>query len=327
MSQIHEQADKRHDFVFLFDVRNGNPNGDPDNDNLPRTDAETGHGVVTDVCLKRKIRDYVDIVRRGDERYNIYIRKGDIAALNTKHENAYTTIGLKAGGKKPKREEQTVAEMNMRRTYFDIRSFGAVMTTGINAGQVRGPLQLTFSRSVDPVFAHDITITRVAVTKQEDMAYVEADDEGKQKSKQSEMGRKALIPYGLFVGHGFYNPFLRERHWPAGMDRPKGVSEEDVERLRAEHSFTDDDLSLFWEAMQNMFDFDRSASRGWMELRGLYVFTHDRPTGNAHAHKLFEHVKPCLKDGVDLPRSFDDYDPGVVEDGLPEGVTLTRLVG
>lgn len=320
----HQKLDprKRHEFVVLFDVKNGNPNGDPDNDNLPRTDPETGHGIVTDVCLKRKIRDYVEIVKEGQPRYAIYIRKSDMVALNEKHQKAYDELKLKSSGTKQKVEEARLAEFYMRGTYYDVRSFGAVMTTGVNCGQVRGPLQLTFSRSVDPVYAHDITITRVAVTKPEDMV-VSAED-SKKKSKQTEMGRKALVPYGLYMGYCFYNPFLGEPRLP---DKSKALLGDDLFQQKLEKNawFSEEDMDLFCEALCNMFEFDRSASRGVMGIRRIYVFSHDGKAGNAHANLLFERIKPRLQDGVEIPRDFSEYTVEADDHDLPPGVELTRL--
>jgi len=288
-NQIHINSDRRHDFVILFDVQDGNPNGDPDNDNLPRTDPETGQGIVTDVCLKRKVRDYVTVIKGGSDRFRIYVQKADVA-LNTKHAEAYKALDLKESKKKPNFD----AQKWMCQNFYDIRCFGAVMSTGDhNCGQVRGPLQMTFARSFDRVFSHDITITRVGITTEKD-----------REIKETEMGRKALVPYGLYMGHGFFNPMLA-----------KGTG------------LSDEDLALFWEALENMFELDRSASRGLMALRGLYIFSHERPTGNAPAHKLFEGVAVKLKEDISVPRRFDDYDVTVDKSVIPDGVTLTQLVG
>jgi CRISPR-associated protein Csd2 len=301
MSSKYTDSTKRHDFVWLFDVTDGNPNGDPDNDNLPRTDPETGQGLVTDVCLKRKVRDYVSMSKNGDEGYRIYVQKND-TALNSKHEEAYAASGKKSTGTKQKRDDVLDVQKWMCEKFYDIRTFGAVMTTGVNCGQVRGPVQMTFSRSIDRVFAYDLSITRVAVTKPEDALVAVGEDE-KGKGKQTEMGLKALLPYGLYLGHGFFNPLLA-----------KGSG------------FNDADLTLFWEAMQGMFDLDRSASRGWMELRGLYIFSHDKPTGNAPAHVLFDRIRAVKKESVESPRKFADYDVSVAEGALSEGITLEKLV-
>lgn len=299
MSQeILNDVNRRHDFVILFDVMDGNPNGDPDAGNLPRVDPETMQGLVTDVCLKRKVRNYVDQNKGGEERNKIYVEHHGI--LNDQHQRAYTALGLKSKGSKESRDTVEKARRWMCDNFFDIRLFGAVMTTGVNCGQVRGPVQLTFARSVDAVVPLDVSITRVAVTKPEDAVTSEEGEGG----KQTEMGRKALVPYGLYRGHGFFNPAL-------GKDT--GV--------------TGDDLTLFWKALQEMWDIDRSASRGLMALRGLYVFSHESDKGNAPAHKLFDTVSLKRRDGVAAPRAFTDYEVKVDDAGLPAGVTLTRVVG
>ncbi len=364
---------KKHDFLLVFEVTDGNPNGDPDAGNLPRTDPETMEGLVTDVALKRKVRNFVATVA-DDEEYrdrrealNIYVEhKG--AALNAQHRKAYRAkeiptsepgrekiedevlieyfarvqpegftlteptdgseayelvysgelskgdlsavldmigdenpqakkfaekVSKKAKEIKPSRQQVEDARQWMCEHFFDIRMFGAVMTTGVNAGQVRGPLQLTFSRSVDPIIPQDLAITRVAVTREEE-----------QDQKETEIGRKTLIPYGLYVGRGFFSP-----------------------HLAAQTGVTAEDLELFWDALIYMWDLDRSASRGTMSLRGLYVFTHEKKYGNAPVHELFERVRPSLKDGVTSPRRFSDYTVEVDETDMPEGVMLTRLLG
>ncbi len=295
---------RRHDFVLLFDVADGNPNGDPDAGNLPRVDPETMQGLVTDVAIKRKVRDWVDLARGDEGRFKIYIQSGS-EALNAKHRRAYVDLGITSTGAKQSRDEVDRARAWMCENFFDIRVFGAVMTTGVNCGQVRGPVQLTFARSIDPVVPLDLSITRVAVTREEDARVVVSesgsDAEG---GKQTEMGRKALVPYGLYRAHGFFNPHFAQR---------TGVTEED--------------LGLFWQALQQMWDVDRSSSRGLMACRGLYVFTHENPLGNAPAHALFERIHvPPLGSGA-APRSFRDYRVEIDEAGLPEGITLTRLVG
>ncbi|MGV3721867.1 MAG: type I-C CRISPR-associated protein Cas7/Csd2 [Actinomycetota bacterium] len=297
---------RRHDFLFLFEVTDGNPNGDPDAGNMPRVDPETMQGLVTDVCLKRKIRNYAELTagNGGDrEGMAIYVQDKGIA-LNTLHERAYAAEGIKTTGSKQNASDVAKVRDRMCRTYFDIRMFGAVMTTGVNCGQVRGPVQLTFSRSVDPITPMDVAITRVAVTKAQDTEVLTTDEDGEGRGgKRTEMGRKALLPYGLYVGHGFFS---------AAFAAQTGVSGED--------------LSLLWDALQNMWDQDRSASRGMMACRGLYVFTHDSALGNAPAHTLFDRVEVKRNEGVDAPRSFKDYSVSV-DEALPAGVTLTRLVG
>lgn len=294
---------RRHDFVMLFDVQDGNPNGDPDAGNLPRVDPETMQGLVTDVALKRKVRDYVDIKRGGDSRYKIYVQSGE--ALITKHKRAYEALQIKSTGVKQNRTDVEQVRAWMCQNFFDIRMFGAVMTVGVNAGQVRGPLQLTFARSFDQIIPLDLSITRVAVTREEDAEVVvaEGDTEGK-GGKQSEMGRKAIVPYGLYRVYGFFN---------ASLAQQTGVTEED--------------LALFWEALSAMWDTDRSASRGFMACRGLYVFTHDSALGNAPAHRLFEQIEVSRDSNV--PRSFRDYSVAAPAEGpltqFP-GVTFEQLV-
>ena len=278
---------KRHEFVLLFDVSMGNPNGDPDAGNMPRVDPETMHGIVTDVAIKRKVRDYVQLTRSS----TIFIQSK--TALNTLIEQAGDAKGVK--------ESKTANDdvrLEMCRRYYDIRMFGAVLSTGkLNAGQVRGPLQVTFARSLDPVLPLEVSITRQARTTQERM-----------ETGTTEMGRKPLVPYGLYRAHGYFNPFLAQQ---------TGVSS--------------DDLDALWTALQKLFDFDRSAARGEMAVRGLWVFTHDNEKGNAPAHKLFELIKTPSIGGS--PRSFQDYEtkitmpePGPLDTyGFP-GVTLIRLV-
>lgn len=286
-------AANRHEFVMLFDVTNGNPNGDPDAGNLPRVDPETGLGIVTDVALKRKIRNYVDALRGNEGRFKIYIQQG--AILNNQHGRAYTALG-----KDPKKAIQTdilAAKKWMCDNFFDVRTFGAVMSTEVNAGQVRGPVQLTFARSVDPILGLDAAITRMALTKPDPKQ--DASDE---TARSGTMGRKAYIPYGLYVVHGFYVPTFAK-----------------------DTGFSDEDLALIWQALENMWDLDRSASRGMTACRGLYVFSHSSPLGNAPAHKLLNRVTVKRKPEVSVARQFDDYDVTVNADSLPEGVTLTRL--
>ncbi|MFQ3588509.1 MAG: type I-C CRISPR-associated protein Cas7/Csd2 [Fimbriimonadaceae bacterium] len=294
---------KRYDFLLLFDVTDGNPNGDPDAGNLPRIDPETMQGIVTDVCLKRKIRNYVDIVKSPDaanldlaeetgKGFGIFVRDSGIA-LNAKiaagAEGAAKMAGKEAA--KDKKKENRAGRQELCRRYWDVRTFGGVLSTGdYNCGQVRGPVQLTFSRSVDPIIPGDVSITRVAITK-----------EG--ENKESEMGRKASVPYGLYVGKGFFSPmFARDTGFDAA------------------------DLALFWQAVADMFENDRSAARGDMRLRQVFVFRHENPLGNAHAGKLFDRVKLARKPGVEAPRKFDDYELTVDENNLPEGVTLIRLL-
>jgi CRISPR-associated protein Csd2 len=292
----------RHDFVLLFDITDGNPNGDPDGGNLPRTDPETMQGLVTDVCLKRKIRNYVDIICGESETTKIYIQDKGIA-LNDMNARAYKAKNLKSTGTKQKREEVNQVREWMCQNFYDIRIFGAVMSTGVNCGQVRGPIQLTFSRSIDPVMPLSVTITRIAITDPKDAEISIGEDQKTSGGKTSTMGDKKLIPYGLYMGYGFYSP-----------------------HLAAQTGVTTEDLKLFWDALMNMWDLDRSASRGLMALRGLHIFSHENKLGNAPAHVLFDRIKPSLNLSVNVPRKFTDYTVTIQEDNLPNGVTLTSLV-
>lgn len=303
MTSVHLDTNRRHDFVLLFDVTDGNPNGDPDAGNLPRVDPETMQGLVTDVSLKRKVRDWIDVARGDEGRFKIYVQSGG-DALNGIHRRAYDALGLKSTGAKQAKNDVDMAREWMCLNFYDIRMFGAVMTTGVNCGQVRGPLQLTFARSVDPVVPLDVSITRVAVTREEDAKIVVAEG-GTEGSggKQTEMGRKSLVPYGLYRAHGFFNPHFAQRT-----------------------NVTEEDLQLFWQALQQMWDLDRSASRGMLACRGLYVFSHESSLGNAPAHELFERVQIERNGDVVAPRSFRDYFV-TVDEVTPEGVTLTTLVG
>lgn len=300
----HLDAARRHDIVLLFDVTDGNPNGDPDAGNLPRIDPETSQGLVSDVAIKRKIRNFVDDTRGSEDRNKIYVQDKGIS-LNELHQRAYTAEGIKSTGTKQKREDVDKARRWMCANFFDIRTFGAVMSTGVNAGQVRGPVQVTFSRSVDPIVPLDLSITRVAITKEDDAKVVVSEDGTKgEGGKTTEMGRKALVPYGLYRANIFISP-----------------------QQAKDTGFDNDDLALLWDALQRMWDFDRSASRGMMACRGLYVFSHENPYGNAPAHKLVERVKIDRKRDVIAPRAFDDYDVNVNDRDLPEGITLTILEG
>lgn len=367
---IHTDPAKRHEFVLLFDVTNGNPNGDPDAGNLPRVDPETMHGLVTDVAIKRKIRNYVALTKQKDGQaepgYGIFIqsktalntlyfkalRKSGVEAPNVKvPENeillewlsqlnvddvefdtdegvlTYTAEAkkekdildaLKGGGNidqeiekllkplakqladminiKPKitQKKRDETKLILCHDYYDIRMFGAVLTAGTNAGQVRGPLQMTFAQSIDPIFPMDLTITRIAITKESD-----------KKRKQTEMARKPIVPYGLYRAHGFYSPFL------ACQAGDKLVNEEDMNTL--------------WESLEHLFDFDHSAARGEMNVRGLYVFTHENPKGNAPAHKLFDMVKnPKLGKPA---REFVEYEVTIPKQAdMPKGITFTPIV-
>lgn len=286
----------RYDFVLLFDVKDGNPNGDPDAGNLPRLDAETGHGLVTDVSLKRKVRNFVGMAKGEQPPYEIYVKEK--AVLNNQHKRAYVGIGredLLAGDDKKRKGGDAVDDARkwMCRNFFDVRTFGAVMSTGINCGQVRGPVQITFARSIAPVIAQEHSITRMAVA-------TEAEAE-KQEGDNRTMGRKYTVPYGLYMAHGFVSSFLAKQT-----------------------GFSEDDLELLWQALSQMFEHDRSAARGEMTTRGLYVFKHDSELGNAPAHALFERVQPKLKEGVSVPRSFSDYDVAIQDSDMPAGVKLLR---
>lgn len=287
----------RCEFVFLFDVQDGNPNGDPDAGNLPRVDPETGEGLVTDVCIKRKVRNYVGL-RHGEEPpYEIYVKER--AVLNSQHERAYNEAGLKPEPKKLPKDAQKARQITrfMCDNFYDIRTFGAVMATGVNAGQVRGPVQITFGRSVGPVVSLEHSITRMAVTTQ-----AEADS---QQGDNRTMGRKHTVPYGLYRAHGFVSAHLAQQT-----------------------GFGGEDLELLWESLIGMWDHDRSAARGQMATRGLYVFRHDSALGRAPAHTLFDRVtveRPAEAGAP--PRRFSDFRVAVDEVGLPDGVTLQRLVG
>ena len=288
----------RYEFVVFFDVENGNPNGDPDAGNMPRIDPETGYGLVTDVCLKRKIRNYVETVKEGEPGYRIYIKDG--VPLNRSDIEACEYVGVKADKlKEAKKKDENLDEKIrnfMCENFFDIRTFGAVMTTfvkgALNCGQVRGPVQLGFARSVDPIVPQEVTITRVAIT-------TEADAE----KKGTEMGRKYIVPYGLYRVEGYISANL----------------------ARKTTGFSEDDLELLWQAILNMFELDRSAARGKMAVRQLIVFRHDSELGSAPAWKLFELVKAEKNPGVVAPRAYSDYTLSVDEENLPDGVTCTRM--
>ena len=277
----------RYEFVLLFDVKDGNPNGDPDAGNLPRIDPETAQGLVTDVCLKRKIRNYVGLKHNEQPPYEIYVKEK--AVLNRQHERAYKALGLEPEKKKLPKDEEQARKITkwMCQNFFDIRAFGAVMSTEVNAGQVRGPVQLTFGRSIDPIFTAEHSITRMAVTNEADL------------EKERTMGRKFTVPYALYRVHGYVSAPLAEQ---------TGFSEEDLE--------------LLWEALMNMFDHDRSAAKGEMTSRKLIVFRHDSKLGNAPANKLFDLVKVERKDNTCPPRAFEDYRVIIEASELPENVEL-----
>ncbi len=278
----------RYEFVLLFDVENGNPNGDPDAGNMPRIDPETGHGLVTDVCLKRKIRNHVALAKESATGFKIYIQEK--AVLNRTNEEAYLAYDLKSEAKKlPKNIEDAQKVTGwMCTNFYDIRTFGAVMTTEVNCGQVRGPVQLAFAKSVEPIIPQEVSITRMAVTNEKDL------------EKERTMGRKHIVPYGLYVAHGFVSAPLAEKT-----------------------GFSDDDLNLLWDALMNMFEHDRSAARGLMSSRKLIVFKHDNKLGNAPAHKLFELVQVRRAQNSSGPaRSFADYT--VTVGPAPAGVEIIK---
>lgn len=324
-TSIYCDPTRRHDFAFLFDVTNGNPNGDPDAGNLPRIDPETMRGLVTDVCIKRKVRDWVDMTHGTEEHLEIYVQNKGIA-LNALHQRAHQAVfgttpsengqsgqdpletkdvqhpkRTKGGeqGKDTQVDESKAARQNPRRAwmcqqFYDVRTFGAVLSTGdYPAGQVRGPIQLTFAQSIDPIIPLDISITRVAV----------AEIDPKKKTT-STMGRKAFVPYGLYLGYGFFVPHFAQQT-----------------------GFSTEDLELFWTALQSIWDIDRSASRGMLALRGLYIFSHSNVLGNAPAHSLFERIHVRLANDVQVPRRITDYVITVNDTALPDGVILTQLAG
>lgn len=293
-----ESIKNRYEFVILFDVENGNPNGDPDAGNMPRTDPETGYGLVTDACLKRKIRNYVEALKEDAPGYRIYVK--DNVPLNRSDREACDYVGvdpekLKELKKKDEHLDEKLRDF-MCSNFFDIRTFGAVMTTftkgALNCGRVCGPVQIGFARSIDPVTPQEVTITRIAITK-------EADAE----NKNTEMGRKYIVPYGLYRAEGFISANL----------------------ARKTTGFSESDLELLWQAILNMFELDRSAARGKMAVRELIVFRHDSELGNAPAHKLFDLIQVQRKDDVIYPRAYSDYTVSVDLDKLPKGVQCIRM--
>ena len=282
-----EPIKNRYEFTVIFDVENGNPNGDPDAGNMPRIDPETSAGLVTDVCLKRKIRNFVEIFKEDEPYYNILVKPDK--ALNTKFTEAYEAIGEKTGQKGKNPEAVRAARDYICQNYFDVRTFGAVMSTGNDpCGIVRGPVQISFAKSVDPIFTQDITITRQARTT-----------EDKRDTGETEMGRKSIVPYGLYRADGYVSAMLAQKLT----------------------KFSEEDLELLWNAIINMFEHDRSAARGKMCVRKLYVFKHDSVLGNAPANVLFDKIVISKKDGVEVPRSFNDYEI-TVDKNMPEGVEL-----
>ena len=290
MNNNYENAiPNRYEFVLLYDVENGNPNGDPDAGNLPRLDPETGHGIVTDVCIKRKIRNCVELLQSGKKGFDIYVRQNAVLTRQDK-------CGLDAANEEKDKEKRSLKFREaMCQTFFDIRTFGAVMTTAASdksllnvAGQVRGPVQLAFGKSVEPIVPRDVTITRMAAATE------------KEGTSNMTMGNKSIVPYGLYRQEGYISANL----------------------ARSVTGFSESDLEIFWEAVIRMFDDDRSAARGKMALRELIVFKHDSPLGNAPAHKLFNRVKVSRKEGVAVPRSYSDYVVTINDGNLPDGVTV-----
>lgn len=296
---MSEVIKNRYEFMILFDVENGNPNGDPDAGNLPRIDPESGYGLVTDVCLKRKIRNYIQTVKEEQEGYKIYIKED--VPLNRSDNEAYKYLGIDEKTAKEAKKNDPDIDKKIRdfmcRNFYDIRTFGAVMTTfvkaALNCGQVRGPVQLGFARSVDPIISQEVTITRVAITTEKDAA-----------DKKTEMGRKNIVPYALYRAEGFISANL----------------------ARKTTGFSEEDLELLWEAIINMFEIDHSAARGKMSVRELIVFKHSRELGDCPAYKLFDSVKIQKKDGVIYPRQYTDYEVSICNDGIPSSVKVIRKI-
>lgn len=294
-----EVIKNRYEFVILFDVENGNPNGDPDAGNLPRIDPESGYGIVTDVCLKRKIRNYVETVKEDEAGYKIYIRED--VPLNRSDNTAYAEFGTDEKGIKDLKKKDPDVDKKIRdfmcRNFFDIRAFGAVMTTfvkaALNCGQVRGPVQLGFARSIDPIVSQEVTITRVAITTEKD-----AED------KKTEMGRKNIVPYALYRAEGYISANL----------------------ARKVTGFSEDDLELLWDAVINMFEIDHSAARGKMSVRRLIVFKHSKELGDCPAYKLFDAVEVKKNEGTEYPRKYGDYTVTVHEDQIPHTVEILEKI-
>ena len=293
---MSEAIKNRYDFVILFDVESGNPNGDPDAGNMPRVDPETGYGLVTDVCLKRKIRNYVETAKEDTPGYRIYIR--DQVPLQRNDAEALAYLGVDKDLKAAKKDDPTLDQKIrdfMCQNFYDIRTFGAVMTTfvkgALKCGQVRAPVQLCFARSIDPIMPQEITITRVAITTETDA-----------EKKGTEMGRKYIVPYALYRAEGFVSANL----------------------ARKVTGFSEDDIQLLWRAILNMFENDHSAARGMMAVRELIIFKHDSELGNSPAHKLFDAIHVARAEGVTIPRKYSDYNVWV-DDNLPDGVTCERL--
>ena len=294
-----EAIKNRYEFVVLFDVENGNPNGDPDAGNMPRMDPESGYGLVTDVCLKRKIRNYIETVKEDEEGYQIYIKED--VPLNRSDNRAYQYLGVDDKSVKELKKKDPDADKKIRdfmcRNFYDIRTFGAVMTTfvkaSLNCGQVRGPVQIGFARSIDPVISQEVTITRVAITTEKDA-----------ENKSTEMGRKSIAPYGLYRAEGYISANL----------------------ARKVTGFSEDDLALLWEAIINMFENDHSAARGKMAVRELIIFKHSKELGDCPAYKLFDAVEVTRKENVEYPRRYQDYTVEIHNDKIPESVEVKRMI-
>ena len=296
---MNEVIKNRYEFVILFDVENGNPNGDPDAGNMPRIDPETGYGLVTDVCLKRKIRNYVETVKEDEAGYGIYIRED--VPLNRSDNKAYEYLGIKEKDVKELKKKDPEADIKIRdfmcQNFYDIRTFGAVMTTfvkaSLNCGQVRGPVQLGFARSIDPIISQEVTITRVAITTEKDA-----------EKKSTEMGRKNIVPYALYRAEGYISANL----------------------ARKVTGFSEDDLELLWEAIINMFEHDHSAARGKMAVRELIVFKHSKELGDCPAYKLFDSVEVKKKEEVIYPRKYQDYIININGEMIPDTIEMVRKV-
>ena len=296
---MSEAIKNRYEFMILFDVENGNPNGDPDAGNLPRIDPESGYGLVTDVCLKRKIRKYVELVKESEPGYRIYVKEG--VPLNRSDHEAYQSIGVTDKSVKEAKKKDPDIDLKIRNymcdNFFDIRTFGAVMTTfvkaALNCGQVRGPVQLGFAKSIDPVISQEVTITRVAITTEKDA-----------EEKKTEIGRKSIIPYALYRTEGYVSANL----------------------ARKVTGFSEEDLELLWQAIINMFENDHSAARGNMAVRELIVFKHDSELGNCPAYKLFDAVDVHRKDGVICARKYSDYEVTLHTEKIPDSVEVMRKI-
>lgn len=303
---MSEVIKNRYEFVVLFDVENGNPNGDPDAGNMPRIDPESGLGLVTDVCIKRKIRNYIQTVKEEKKGYQIYIKEE--VPLNRSDREACKSLGIEdtedkkvTESLKKLKKNDSDADVKLRdymcENFYDIRTFGAVMTTfvkaSLNCGQVRGPVQIGFARSIDPIISQEVTITRVAITTEKDA-----------ENKSTEMGRKSIVPYGLYRVEGYISANL----------------------ARKVTGFSEDDLELLWEAIINMFENDHSAARGKMAVRELIVFKHSKELGDCPAYKLFDAVEVTRKEDVEYPRKYQDYTVTVHEEQIPDSVEVQRMI-